>query len=126
SCAFIIALGLYGYLSIGHPGHHFDEGRLGTAASVGLIAWSAVLAARLWIRNSTGVGRTFWALCALGLPVIAADDLLQFHERSAVAILKLFDPNPAQLHAQLLDAAIVGGYGVAALLITWPRRRELL
>lgn len=68
--------------------------------------------------------RFLWALIAVAFAFLAADELLKIHETADHAIHGALGLVESRL-SDRLDDAIVGVYGLAALLVLWLYRAEL-
>lgn len=123
---FIVALAIAGVVLRGDAGRGFAEDRPGTWASVGLLCWGALIAARVGWRNTTAVSRWFWFIAATSLALLAVDDYYELHERLDFAIHARFGWDPEHAVTDRIDDVLVGLYGLVALAVGWSHRRELL
>jgi len=122
--AVLVLIGL-GYAWHDNPHRYFGERKAGTYLSfLNLLATGAVSAAIARRLGPASFARFWWA-AAVGFVWLGCDDLFTLHEqidRGLHALLGLDPEDPVTDH---LDDLIVGGYGVAALVLAYRHRADL-
>lgn len=113
-----------------HPAEQFDEGTLGTWASVVLLLAVAAAAFDTWRARRDGLGSgvgpaLLWLLVAVAFAYLACDDAFRFHEKLDRFLHRDVLGVAATARTARADDVIIGLYGLAALAVLWWFRAEL-
>lgn len=106
-----------------NPAKMFDEYRPFTIYTVFLLGTCGVVCAQC-ARLGAHAGRVAWTLAAIGFFFLAADDLLQIHERLDKVINRALGLDPKATLPDLLDAGIVVLYGLVGAIALYVCRRD--
>lgn len=121
-----LALAAYlGWSRYGWPGEYLQDGEWGTWLSAGPLLAAGLISLNI-ARRIAFPSRRFWTIAAIGLMVVAGDDLFRGHENLELAVVQLFHLNGGHFLVARINDAVIVGYGILVALFLIPRRRELL
>ena len=115
----------FSWLVHGNPAHSFGEHRLGTYASVFMLAAAAWVAWRVARQLDRAPLARVWRVIAGLLGFFAIDDFFMLHENADYLFHWLFARDPKDPVTDRIDDVIVITYPLFVAFFAWPSRRNL-
>ena len=109
----------------GDPAFSFGEHRLGTYASVFMLAAAAWVAWRIARQLDRDPFARVWRMSAVLLGFFAVDDFFMLHENVDYLVHWLLDRDPKDPFTDRIDDVIVIIYPLVVASFVWPSRKDL-